>query len=186
MGTAAAGNNAFLQLIFTRKIRPDYIAFAFGTGATLKISQQYLTIVWQNWLKKQLLYKIHLFSQTSLYANSYWIVTNGSRVALFTAPLLLAATAGGVLGAAIGIGISQTAFKDSGRDQAVKFYTGKVSSTSYIDTLILAFQELQRRHVTDHTHEPRDFSYSFGMGTNDEPDIGTDFPLGLGPGGPVF
>lgn len=55
-----------------------------------------------------------------------------TRVPVSTLGVHVAAgAAGGILGAAVGIGISQALWGQSGRDTAIEFYTGKVSLSEW-------------------------------------------------------
>lgn len=193
-GTYAAGTSALSQFIWYRKISLEKILLSASFGAGVVIADYYITKAWQNWLKKQFLYKLHQFSQTRLYSDLLWIRTNYKYVGIYSS----AAVAGGILGAAFGIGISQTVWGQSGREKAIDFYGGNVSFDQWAEAisglqnkmaaqLTFFLQSLNEQVRLSNYHEPSEFSYTFGMDkTQQNPSPSQDFPLGLGPGGTVY
>lgn len=193
-GTYAAGTNSFWQFIWNRKISLEQALWAGGVGAGLSITTQLLTKAWQNWLQQQFLYRLAEFQKTRLYSDLLWLKNNSKFISIYAT----AAVAGGILGAAVGIGVSQTVWGQSGREEAIEFYSGDVSFTQWADVveglqnkmaaqLTFFLQALHQQVLIEQAHDPSDFSYSFGMDkTQENPSPSQDFPLGLGPGGAVY
>lgn len=197
-GVHSAGISTFFQIVFQQNINAKQTLAAGLYGAGTVVLGQYLTLQWQRWLKRQLLYQMYLFSGTRLYRDLYWMKTTGSRVGMGVGIYASAAVAGGVLGAAVGIGISQAVWGQSGRDSAVQLYTGKVGKKEYTSKMKLLWQsfigkvgELNLGPEAPLTfgaydHDPYELNYSFGP-TSQEKQKSEDFPLGINPiGGPII
>tara|TARA_Y100000401_G_C8322947_1_gene226484 strand:+ start:1656 stop:2273 length:618 start_codon:yes stop_codon:yes gene_type:complete len=192
-GVHAAGISTMFQLIFSRKLNPKQVLSAGIYGAGIVVAKRFVMLQWQNWLKRQLLYQMYLFSGTRLYSDIMWLRTTGASVSFQTGIYASASAAGGVLGAAVGIGVSQAIWGQSGREEAIKLYTGQVSFKEYKskmkvlwDSLVDTAGTFGGPEIDFFDHPPTEFNYSFGP-TAQEKQKSSDFPLGLNPiGGPII